>query len=95
MCGTKFREAEKLWNGGFDGIVVRHNHESGVGVFGMCDLDTGKHTQHKKCEVVGDQMHKNCVKEDAASEEESSMSDNAKNKNQEEVEEKPEEELSD
>ena len=40
--GLKLGKQKKIWNKGFDGMMVGHSHKSGVGVHGMCDPDTGK-----------------------------------------------------
>ena len=81
---------KKLWNKGFDGIVVGCGHENGAGVFRMHNLDTGKTHDTRNVRWLG-KMHFDC----AATEEESSMSDSTKNEKKEEAEMKTEEELSD
>ena len=82
---------KKLWNKGFDGIMVDHRHNSGARVFGMCDLDVGKIHNRRNVRRTG-KMHKDHVKEDAASEEESSMSDSTEKKKKDDNQERTEEE---
>ena len=82
---------KKLWNKGFDGIVVMYSHESRVGVFRIHNLDTGKTHNTRNVRGTG-KLHKDCVKEDAVSEEDSSMSDSTRNEKREEDEVKTEKE---
>ena len=89
--GLNLGKQKKLWNKGHDGMMVGCGHKSRVGVFRMCDLETRKTHDTRNARWM-EKLHKDCVKEDAVSEEESSKSDSTKNKKNENNEEETEEE---
>ena len=77
--GLKLGKQKKIWNKGFDGMMVGHSHKSGVGVHGMHDLNTGKIHNIRNVRWAG-KMHKECSKEDGVSSNGSSMSDSTKHR---------------
>ena len=68
-------------------MMVGHSHESGIGVCRMCDLDSGKTHNTRHVQWMG-KMHKDCVKEDAVSVDDSSNSDGEMDKRKENGEKK-------
>ena len=90
--GLKLGKQKKIWNKGFDGMMVGCSHESGVGVHRTHNLDTGKIHNTKNVRWMG-KMHKECSKEDAESANDSSISDGTKLRAKEDGEKQVEEEL--
>ena len=70
--GLNLGKQKKLWNKGHDGMMVGHSHKSRVGVHGTHNLETGKTHNTRNARWMG-KLFKDCVKEDAVSEEESSI----------------------
>ena len=90
--GLKLGKQKKIWNKGFDGMMVGHSHESGVGAYRIHNLNTGKIHNTRNVRWIG-KMHKEYSKEEGVSSKDSSKSDSTKHRAKADDEEKMEEEL--
>ena len=77
--GLKLGKQKKIWNKGFDGMMVGHSNESGVGAHRMHNLNTGKIHNTRNVRWTG-KMCKEHSKEDGVSSNGSSMSDSTKHR---------------
>ena len=90
--GLNLGKQKKIWNKGFDGVMVGHSHKSSIGVHGTHNLNTGKTHDTRNVQWMG-KMCKECAKEDAVNVEDSansdSTSDKAKENDERNLEEEP------